>query len=234
MASFWLPGTGSGKTTTLYTSLKHLARPEVNVCTIEDPIELVEPSFNQMQVQHNIDLDFASGVKTLLRQDPDIIMIGEIRDLATAEMAVQASLTGHLVLSTLHTNDAPTSVTRLIDLGIPPFLIQATLRGILAQRLVRKICKHCKEKYAIDTGELAEMGLHVGRSGNIGVFRGKGCERCRGPGYRGRTGIHEVVPYSEEIKKITVEHTDPEQLRSQAIKEGMVSLRENAIQKFLS
>jgi general secretion pathway protein E len=160
-------------------------------------------------------------------------MIGEMRDLETAENAVQAALTGHLVLSTLHTNDAPSSVTRLIDLGIPPFLIQATLRGILAQRLVRKICTHCKEKYTIDTGELADMGLHVEHSGSIEVFRGKGCQHCRGTGYRGRTGIHEVLPYSEAVKKITVEHTDPELLRAQAIKEGMVTLRENAIKKFL-
>src|SRR5210317_193655 len=150
MASFWLPGTGSGKTTTLYTSLKHLARPEVNVCTIEDPIELVEPSFNQMQVQHNIDLDFASGVKTLLRQDPDIIMIGEIRDRETAEMAVQAALTGHLVLSTLHTNDAPSAIARLIEVGVPSYLINATLIGVVAQRLVRKLCPHCKREKQLE------------------------------------------------------------------------------------
>ena len=141
--------TGSGKTTTLYTSLKHLARPEVNVCTIEDPIELVEPSFNQMQVQHNIDLDFASGVKTLLRQDPDIIMVGEIRDRETAEMAVQAALTGHLVLSTLHTNDAPSAIARLTEIGVPPYLISATLIGVVAQRLVRTLCPHCKHHFAL-------------------------------------------------------------------------------------
>ncbi|MGD2170806.1 MAG: GspE/PulE family protein, partial [Gammaproteobacteria bacterium] len=138
--------TGSGKTTTLYTSLKHLATPEVNVCTIEDPIELVEPSFNQMQVQHNIDLDFATGVKTLLRQDPDIIMVGEIRDRETAEMAVQAALTGHLVLSTLHTNDAPSAIARLSEIGVPPYLISATLIGVVAQRLVRTLCPHCKQE----------------------------------------------------------------------------------------
>ena len=138
--------TGSGKTTTLYTSLKHLARPEVNVCTIEDPIELIEPSFNQMQVQHNIDLDFATGVKTLLRQDPDIIMVGEIRDRETAEMAVQAALTGHLVLSTLHTNDAPSAIARLSEIGVPSYLINATLIGVVAQRLVRTLCPHCKQE----------------------------------------------------------------------------------------
>ena len=147
---------------------------------------------------------------------------------------MQAALTGHLVLSTLHTNDAPTSLTRLIDLGIPPFLIQATLRGILAQRLVRTICMHCKEKFVIDAGELADMGLNLGHSGSLEVFRGRGCEHCRGTGYRGRTGIHEVLPYTEAIKKLTVEHTDLELLRTHAVKEGMVTLRENAIKKFLS
>jgi general secretion pathway protein E len=139
-----------------------------------------------------------------------------------------------LVLSTLHTNDAPTSETRLLDLGIPPFLIQATLRGILAQRLVRKICRHCKESFVIDTGDLADMGLHVGQSGSIEVFRGKGCQRCRGTGYRGRTGIHEVLPYSDAVKKLTIEQTNLEMLRAQAVKEGMVTLRDNAIRKFLS
>ncbi|MCU7858316.1 MAG: GspE/PulE family protein, partial [Candidatus Thiodiazotropha sp. (ex Lucinoma kastoroae)] len=142
--------TGSGKTTTLYTTLKELARPEVNVCTVEDPIELVEPSFNQMQVQHNIGLNFASGVRTLLRQDPDIIMIGEIRDRETAEMAVQASLTGHLVFSTLHTNDAPTAITRLLEIGVPPYLLKATLLGVLGQRLTRILCPHCKEKVPLN------------------------------------------------------------------------------------
>lgn len=142
--------TGSGKTTTLYTSLKHLAKPEVNVCTIEDPIELVEASFNQMQVQQKIELDFATGVKTLLRQDPDIIMIGEIRDRETAEMAVQAALTGHLVLSTLHTNDAPSAIARLTEIGVPPYLITATLIGVVAQRLVRTLCPHCKQETNLD------------------------------------------------------------------------------------
>ncbi len=136
--------TGSGKTTTLYSTLKQLATSEVNVCTIEDPIEMVEPSFNQMQIQANIDVDFAQGVKAMLRQDPDIIMIGEIRDLQTADMAIQAALTGHLVLSTLHTNDAPSSVTRLIDLGVPPYMISATVLGVMAQRLVRTLCPSCK------------------------------------------------------------------------------------------
>src|SRR4029079_4970211 len=144
--------TGSGKTTTLYSTLKHLATPDINVCTVEDPIEMVSPELNQMQVQSAIDLDFATGVRTLLRQDPDIIMIGEIRDLQTAQMAIQASLTGHLVLSTLHTNDAPSAITRLLDLGAPHYLIQSTLAGVVAQRLIRTLCPHCKVESTLDVG----------------------------------------------------------------------------------
>ncbi len=149
--------TGSGKTTTLYSTLKQLATDEVNVCTIEDPIEMIEGSFNQMQVQHNIELDFAEGVRALMRQDPDIIMVGEIRDFETADMAIQAALTGHLVLSTLHTNDAPSSVNRLVDLGVQPFLISATILGIMAQRLVRTLCPHCKVETECDTAVWAEL-----------------------------------------------------------------------------
>ncbi|MDN9032386.1 GspE/PulE family protein, partial [Enterobacter hormaechei] len=148
---------GSGKTTTLYTTLKQLATDEVNVCTIEDPIEMIEPSFNQMQVQHNIDLTFASGVRALLRQDPDIIMVGEIRDLETAEMAIQAALTGHLVLSTLHTNDAPTAITRLLELGVPYYLIRATVLGVMAQRLVRTLCPHCKAPMQLADSDWHEL-----------------------------------------------------------------------------
>jgi general secretion pathway protein E len=225
--------TGSGKSTTLYSTLRYLHSPEINITTVEDPIEMIHQDFNQIAVNPIVGIQFGNILRNILRQDPDVIMIGEMRDLETAENAVQAALTGHLVLSTLHTNDAPTSVTRLVDLGIPPFLIQATLRGILAQRLVRKICRHCKETFVIDTQELADMGLHVGQSGRIEVFRGKGCQQCRGTGYRGRTGIHEVLPYSEAVKKLTVEQTDLELLRAQAVKEGMVTLRENAIKKFL-
>ena len=226
--------TGSGKSTTLYSTLRYLHSPEINITTVEDPIEMIHQDFNQISVNPLVGIQFGNILRNILRQDPDVIMIGEMRDLETAENAVQAALTGHLVLSTLHTNDAPTSVTRMLDLGIPPFLIQATLRGILAQRLVRKICRHCKESFVIDTGDLADMGLHVGQSGSIEVFRGKGCQRCRGTGYRGRTGIHEVLPYSDAVKKLTVEQTNLELLRAQAVKEGMVTLRDNAIRKFLS
>src|SRR5438105_6037524 len=179
--------TGSGKTTTLYSTLKGIATPEVNVCTIEDPIEMIEPAFNQMQVQPIINVDFANGVRTLLRQDPDIIMVGEIRDHDTADMAVQAALTGHLVLSTLHTNDAPTAVTRLLDLGVPPYLLNSTLLGVMAQRLIRTLCPHCKQPtdqpdddtwHAITAPWRADKPPQVMGPG--------GCLECRMTGYYGR------------------------------------------------
>ncbi|WP_426164004.1 GspE/PulE family protein [Pseudoduganella sp. R-34] len=218
--------TGSGKTTTLYTTLKTLATPEVNVCTVEDPIEMVEASFNQMQVQPGIDLTFADGVRALMRQDPDIIMVGEIRDLETAEMAIQAALTGHLVLSTLHTNDAPSAVMRLLELGVPYYMLEATLIGIMAQRLVRTLCVDCKE----EGGELAD-DLWQGLSGgwDIGkpekVYRPVGCPECRQTGFRGRTGIYELLTTSESFNTMLEEETDITALRKQAVAEGMVPLR---------
>jgi general secretion pathway protein E len=161
-------------------------------------------------------------------------MIGEMRDLETAENAVQAALTGHLVLSTLHTNDAPSSITRLLDLGVPPFLIQSTLVGIMAQRLVRKICNHCMEPFDMETAELSTMGLNVEKNGRVTLYRGRGCQKCRGTGYYGRTGIFEVVPYSESLKKMTTASMDIETIRNQAKAEGMVSLRGNALKKLLA
>ena len=189
--------TGSGKTTTLYSTLKTLATPEVNVCTIEDPIEMVEPAFNQMQVQHQIDLGFAEGVRALMRQDPDIIMVGEIRDLETAEMAVQSALTGHLVLSTLHTNDAPSAVTRLLELGIPAYLLNATLNGIMAQRLVRTLCPQCKQKIEPHRSEdeaAWEALVAPWKSNRPGkIYKPVGCLECRMTGYQGRIGIYETL-----------------------------------------
>jgi general secretion pathway protein E len=218
--------TGSGKTTTLYTTLKALATSEVNVCTVEDPIEMVEASFNQMQVQANIDLSFADGVRALMRQDPDIIMIGEIRDLATAEMAIQAALTGHLVLSTLHTNDAPSAVMRLLELGVPYYLLEATMIGIMAQRLVRTLCKHCK---APDGDISDEVWQSLGGSWNIPkpatVYRPIGCPECRQTGFRGRTGIYELLTVSEGFTKLIEEETDITALREQSISDGMKPLR---------
>jgi general secretion pathway protein E len=218
--------TGSGKTTTLYTTLKALATSEVNVCTVEDPIEMVEAAFNQMQVQPGIDLSFADGVKALMRQDPDIIMVGEIRDLATAEMAIQAALTGHLVLSTLHTNDAPSAVMRLLELGVPYYLLEATLIGVLAQRLVRTLCPHCKAP----GGELNdEVWASIGGAWNIprpaAVYRPIGCPECRQTGYRGRSGIYELLTVSEDFAGLMGEATDLQALRRQAVADGMKPLR---------
>lgn len=225
--------TGSGKTTTLYSTLRYLSTPEINITTIEDPIEMVNEDFNQIAVQPVLGITFGSILRNILRQDPDIIMIGEMRDFETAENAIQAALTGHLVLSTLHTNDAPSAITRLLDLGIPSFLIQSTIIGVLSQRLVRKICIHCKETFKVDSAKLSGRGLDLGKDGQIELYRGKGCFKCRGTGYLGRSGIFEVMPFTEPIKKITTSETNIEELRSQARKEGMVTLRENAIRKLL-
>jgi general secretion pathway protein E len=225
--------TGSGKSTTLYSTLRHLSTPGINITTIEDPIEMVHEDFNQISVQPAVDITFSTILRNILRQDPDIIMIGEMRDVETAQNAVQAAMTGHLVLSTLHTNDAPSSITRLLDLGIPPFLIQATLVGILAQRLVRKICPHCIEPFDMKSSELNAMGLDAGGTRMVKLYRGKGCINCRGTGYLGRTSIFEVLPYSDNIKKLTVSDTDLQALRIKAKEEGMVTLRENAVKKLL-
>ena len=217
--------TGSGKTTTLYSSLKQLATEEVNVCTIEDPIEMLEPSFNQMQVNTGIDLGFADGVRALMRQDPDIIMVGEIRDHDTANMAIQAALTGHLVLSTLHTNDAPSSLTRLHDLGVQPFLTAATILGVLAQRLVRQLCPHCKEETFINDQEWKHLTFDYNVKTPEFVFKAVGCEACRHTGYKGRVGIYEFMPLSLETKHLIGANADLAQLRQQARKEGIEPLR---------
>jgi general secretion pathway protein E len=218
--------TGSGKTTTLYTTLKALATSEVNVCTVEDPIEMVEASFNQMQVQHGLDLSFAEGVRALMRQDPDIIMIGEIRDLQTAEMAIQAALTGHLVLSTLHTNDAPSAVMRLIELGVPYYLLEATLIGIMAQRLVRTLCPECK---AVG-GEIADdVWANLTEGQNLAkpaaIYKPVGCPECRQTGYRGRTGLYELLTVSQKFSKMIQAETDIHALKAQAMADGLKPLR---------
>jgi len=221
--------TGSGKTTTLYSTLKSLATAEVNVCTIEDPIEMVEPAFNQMQVQPQIDLGFAEGVRALMRQDPDIIMVGEIRDLETAEMAVQSALTGHLVLSTLHTNDAPSAVTRLLELGVPPYLLNATLNGVMAQRLVRTLCPHCKQKAQFSrTEDHASWDALVApwKSNRPShVYKAVGCLECRMTGYTGRLGIYETLLFTSAVKSLVTEKAEIAALREQAFKEGMKPLR---------
>jgi general secretion pathway protein E len=223
--------TGSGKTTTLYTSLKQLATSEVNVCSVEDPIELVEPSFNQMQVQNNIGLDFANGVKTLLRQDPDIIMIGEIRDRETAEMAVQAALTGHLVLSTLHTSDAPSAIARLTEIGVPPYLISATLIGVVAQRLVRTLCPFCKQSGKVDSYGWNGLIKPWTTSAPESMFHAEGCLECRQTGFRGRVGIYEMMPISDPLKQEIGKGFDLLRFRRSAIKQGMRPLNLAGAQK---
>jgi len=223
--------TGSGKTTTLYSTLKLLATEEVNVCTIEDPIEMVEDSFNQMQVQENIDLNFADGVKALMRQDPDIIMIGEVRDLPTAEMAIQASLTGHLVFTTMHTNDAPSAVTRLLELGVPSYLIKATVVGIVAQRLVRVLCPHCKQPTTIDQEAWDTLTRPWKVKLPTKAATSVGCLECRETGFKGREGIYEVMPFTETLQRLSDAEADLPALRKQAYKEGMMSLRLSGAQK---
>ncbi|HET7634156.1 MAG TPA: GspE/PulE family protein [Burkholderiales bacterium] len=217
--------TGSGKTTTLYSTMKQLATADVNVCTIEDPIEMVEPQFNQMQVQHNIGLDFASGIRTLMRQDPDIVMVGEIRDLETAEMAIQAALTGHLVLSTLHTNDAPSAITRLLDIGVPYYLLQSTILGVMAQRLVRTLCPHCRERATLDdeSWQMLTAPWKAKKPAQINVAAG--CLECRMTGYHGRIGIYEMMVMTPGLRKLITADMNLANLREQAYKEGMKPLR---------
>lgn len=223
--------TGSGKTTTLYSTLKQIATPEVNVCTVEDPIEMIEPAFNQMQVQHNIGLNFADGVRTLLRQDPDIIMVGEIRDIETAEMVIQAALTGHLVMSSLHTNDAPATITRLLELGVPAYLINSTLLGVMAQRLTRTLCKHCKTKAEISSAVWQELVGSWKIAKPDWVYVASGCLECRMTGYRGRTGLYEMLALSGEIKKLIYRDADLSKIKELAYREGMQPLRLNGAEK---
>jgi general secretion pathway protein E len=225
--------TGSGKSTTLYSTLRELSSPDINITTVEDPIEMIHEDFNQIAVQPLVGITFGSILRNILRQDPDIIMIGEMRDLETAENAVQAALTGHLVLSTLHTNDAPSSVTRLQELGTPSFLLEATLVGIVAQRLVRKICPFCKETFDMDAKELASLGLDLRKNSPVELNMGKGCMKCRGTGYLGRSGVYEILPVTESIKKMITAESKVEEMREMAKKEGMITLRENAVKKLL-
>ena len=218
--------TGSGKTTTLYATLKALATEEVNVCTIEDPIEMIEPAFNQTQVHAAIDMGFAEGLRALMRQDPDIIMVGEIRDLATAEMAIQAALTGHLVFSTLHTNDSASAITRLSDLGVPSYLIGATVIGVLAQRLVRTLCTACRQRDDGTTREqLDELARPWRLSGGVRPYKAVGCLECRHTGYRGRAGLYELMELSEAARAHVHPTLDAASLRRQAYKDGMRPLR---------
>jgi len=226
--------TGSGKSTTLYSTLKRIATPETNIITVEDPVEMVHEEFNQISVQEQIDVSFSTILRNILRQDPDIIMIGEIRDLDTATHAVQAALTGHLVFSTLHTNDAVSTIIRLEDLGLEPFLIGSTMLGALAQRLVRRICPNCIEKYEADGVELQKLGFPVAGQESVVLQRGKGCKQCRGTGYSGRIGVFEIFPMSEKLQKLVADRAPDSELRKTAIREGMTTLREDAWSKVLT
>jgi len=223
--------TGSGKTVTLYSALKSLSSPEINITTIEDPIEMVWEDFNQTAVQNKVGITFASALRTILRQDPDIIMVGEIRDGETAQNAVQAALTGHLVFSTLHTNDASSSITRLVDLDIQPFLISSTLIGAMAQRLVRKICEHCRRNRPLSLEESSMLNLQAPEGKRIIVKEGAGCIRCRNTGYFGRTGIFEILPIDNAIRDLIDRGEDFLKIKDMAIKRGMRTLRQSALRK---
>jgi general secretion pathway protein E len=224
--------TGSGKTTTLYSTLKRLATEEVNVCTVEDPIEMIEPSFNQTQVQPNIDLGFAEGVRALMRQDPDIIMVGEIRDRETADMAIQSALTGHLVFSTLHTNDSVSAITRLTDIGVPPYLISATVIGVLAQRLVRTLCPACKQPDdQVSTELLADAVKPWRLNGTVRPYKPVGCLECRMTGFKGRVGLYELFSLTEAIRQGMHPTVDLAKIRQSAVSEGLKPLRLAGVMK---
>jgi type II secretion system protein E len=221
--------TGSGKTTTLYGSLDKINSAEKNIITIEDPVEYKLPRVRQIQVDEKVGLTFANGLRSILRQDPNIIMVGEIRDLDTAEIAVQAALTGHLVFSTLHTNDAPGAITRLIDMGVEPFLVSSSVIGILAQRLVRRICEGCKEKYVPTKEDLKDIGLR--ESEKVEFFKGKGCPKCMDTGYKGRISIYELMVPDEKIHNAIVSKAPADEIRKLACGSGMVTLMEDGIEK---
>ena len=226
--------TGSGKTTTLYAALSSINHPEINIITIEDPIEYQIDGIGQIQVNPKIDLTFAAGLRSIVRQDPDVILIGEIRDRETAEIAIQSSLTGHLVFSTLHTNDAASAVTRLIDMGIEPFLVTSSIIAIIAQRLVRVLCPHCKEVYVPDEETLANLGLDRSVLKKNIFYRKNGCNLCMQTGFRGRTGIFEILIVDEEIKKLVLKTSDANQINELALKQGMITLQKDGIDKALN
>lgn len=225
--------TGSGKSTTLYACLTSIKSIERNIITVEDPVEYQLEGVGQIQVNPKINLTFASGLRAILRQDPDVIMVGEIRDQETADIAIDASLTGHLVLSTLHTNDAPGAITRLVDMGIEPFLVSSSLLGIIGQRLVRKVCPVCREQTTISDIEIEELGITKEMSEKYPIFKSRGCDKCSNTGYKGRTVISELLVISENVRNLILSGTDSNTIKKQAIKEGMVTIRQNAVAKVL-
>ncbi len=227
--------TGSGKTTTLYSTLDEINKPEINIVTVEDPIEYQMLGVNQVQVKQSMGLTFAVGLRSILRQDPDVVLVGEIRDSETADIAIKAALTGHLVFSTLHTNDAPSAITRLIDMGVEPFLVSSSLLMVLAQRLVRRVCESCKEPLEIDQDVLKRSQLKTPKDGKIPAFyHGKGCEKCSDLGYRGRMSVVEVLPVTEEIQNMILQQNSSNAIRKVAIEQGMMTLRMNALEKAIA
>lgn len=225
--------TGSGKTTTLYAALDKINSPDKNIITVEDPIEYQLEGISQIQVRPRIGLTFASGLRSIVRQDPDIIMVGEIRDLETAEIAIHASLTGHLVFSTLHTNDAPGAITRMLEMGIEPYLISSSVIAIIAQRLVRLICPRCKESYLPEEESLREIGLNSEQLAEGKLYRGRGCSHCLNTGYRGRTGIYELLTMNEKIRELVLSRTEANTIRKRAVEDGMITLRQDGAHKVL-
>jgi type IV pilus assembly protein PilB len=223
--------TGSGKSTTIYSALLELNKVDVNISTAEDPVEFNLEGINQVQMNAEIDLNFASALRSFLRQDPDIIMVGEIRDLETAEIAIKAALTGHLVVSTLHTNDAPATVFRLLNMGVEPFLVVSTLNCVVAQRLVRKICPECKEPAAVEPGMLIEAGVPPEQVGEFNCMKGRGCASCNDIGYKGRVAIYEVMKFTDNVKQGILKGVTPLELKQLAIADGMRTLRMNALNK---
>jgi type IV pilus assembly protein PilB len=223
--------TGSGKTTTLYSALKQINNPDINITTAEDPVEFNFDGINQVQVKPEIGLNFASCLRSFLRQDPDVIMVGEIRDGETAEIAIRAALTGHLVFSTLHTNDAPSTINRLVDMGIPSYLVASSCKLIMAQRMVRKNCQACKTEINVNAEILEQLGLDPKENKNLKVYAGQGCNECSGTGYLGRTGLFEVMPMTPALEKMVLTGATNQEIQAQAVKDGMVTLRSAGVEK---
>jgi general secretion pathway protein E/type IV pilus assembly protein PilB len=226
--------TGSGKTTTLYAVLSYINRPDRKIITVEDPVEYILSGINQVHVNEAVGLSFAAALRSMLRQAPNVIMIGEIRDLETATIAINASLTGHLVFSTLHTNDAPSAVTRLIDIGVKPFLVASSTRALMAQRLVRRVCRRCAAPYVPSEAEMRALGIDPNNVGSANFLRGKGCSDCKSTGYRGRFGIFEIFVIDDEARKLIYEKVSASVLRARAREMGMRTLREDGTRKVLA
>jgi type IV pilus assembly protein PilB len=223
--------TGSGKTNTLYSALSRVNTPEVNILTAEDPVEFLLPGINQVQMKESIGLNFAAALRAFLRQDPDIVLVGEIRDFETAEIAIKAALTGHLVMSTLHTNDAPSSINRLMNMGIEPFLVATSVNLICAQRLIRRICQNCKQEEDIPVQALLNIGFSEAEAPNIQLYRGRGCDVCNGRGYKGRIALFEVMAVTDDVRELILSGASAVELRRKALEEGMIGLRHSGLQK---